>query len=151
VPPKPGVMPVGLSLSHPRGLLQDADVAAHRDLAAAAQRVPVDRRDHRLREALDTADHAVPEADERADVRPLEGRAEVRARAEDLVPRPGDDRRAHAVVAFQLGQGRVQLAHERLADRVGGRPVEGDDREALLAGQDQGLVRHRANLLSAGN
>ena len=37
--------------------------------------------------------------------------------------------------------------HQRLADGVGGRAVEGDDREALLAAQDQGLVRHRTDLL----
>ena len=66
-----------------------------------------------------------------------------------LSPAPVMITRAHGVVGLELGQRGVQLAHERLADGVGGRPVEGDDREALLAGQDHGLVRHRADLLSA--
>ena len=75
------------------------------------------------------------------DVRPV--KAEPRSAPAQKIrsPAPGDDDGAHGVVGLELGQGRVQLAHQRLADRVGGRPVQGDDGEALLAGQDQGLVR----------
>src|SRR5262249_55415474 len=36
---------IRLRLPHARGLFQDSDVTSHRDLAAAAERVPVDGRD----------------------------------------------------------------------------------------------------------
>src|SRR4030095_8379029 len=112
---------VGFGLTHPRGLLEDADVATHRDLAAAPESVAVDRGHHRLREALDPAHHAVAEANERAPVRALESGAEIGPRAEDLVARSGDDHAADRVVVLEIGEGRVQLTHQGLADRVGGR------------------------------
>src|SRR5262249_9963577 len=52
----------GLGLPHPRRLPEDADVAAHRDLAATPQRVAIDGGDHRLGKALDAPDHAIAEA-----------------------------------------------------------------------------------------
>src|SRR5206468_8756783 len=61
-----------------------------------------------------------------------------------------DDDRAHGRITLHVGQRGVQLPHEVDADRVGGRPVERDDREALLAGQDERLVGHRKSPKKVG-
>src|SRR5262245_10185210 len=137
---------VRLGLPHPRALFEEPEVAGHRDLAAAAERVAVDRGDDGLGEPLDLPHHAVTEADEGVDVVAGEGRAEVGAGAEDAVARPGDDDRVHRVVALHRVERGVEVAHELDADRVGRRTVERDDREALLAREEQGLKRHGRRL-----
>src|SRR5258708_2198700 len=81
---------VRLGLPHPRGLLDEPEVAGHRDLAAAPERVAVDRRDDGLREPLDLPHDTVAEPDERVDVVAGERGSEVGAGAEDPVTRTRD-------------------------------------------------------------
>src|SRR5207247_654570 len=70
-------------------------------------------------------------------------RAEVGAAAEDLVAGAGDDHGAHGVVVAHRVERVVQLADERLADGVGRRAIEGDDRERLLAREHERFKSHR--------
>ena len=66
------------------------------------------------------ATHAVAEAEKGRDVGTREGGAEIGARAEDPVAGPGDDHGAHRLLGLELGQRRVELAHQRFADGIGG-------------------------------
>src|SRR2546422_9316682 len=137
---------VRLGLSHPRRFLHQSEVAGHRDLAAAAERVAVDRGDDGLGEPLDLAHHGVAESDEGVDVAAGEGRPQIGAGAEDAVARAGDDDRANRVVVLHRVERGVEVPDELDADRVGGRTVERDDREALLTREEQGLKRHGRSL-----
>src|SRR5262249_6622561 len=92
---------VRLGLAHARRLLEQTQVARHRDLTAASQRVAVHRGDDGLAEALDLPEHAVAEADEGVDALAREGRAQIGSRAEDLVAAAGDDEAAHTVVVLE--------------------------------------------------
>jgi hypothetical protein len=134
---------VRLRLPHPRRFLEDPEVTGHGDLTAAADGVAVDGGDDRLRKALDLPHDGVAEAHEGLDVAPGERRAEVGAGAEDLVTRPRDDHRAHVVVGLHRGERLVEIAHELLADGVARRPVQGDGRELLFPGNQQGFIPHR--------
>src|SRR2546425_12800562 len=123
-------------------------MAGHGDLAAAAERVAVQGGDDRLREALDPAQHAVAEPDEVGDGAAGERRAEVGAGAEDPVARAGHDDRAHGGIGREPGERGVEVVHQLLADRVGRRAIEGDDGEALLAGDEQRSEEHTSELQS---
>src|SRR5712692_10343340 len=124
-----------LRLAHPRRLLEQAEVAGHGDLATTAERVPVERGDHRLGKALDRAQDGIAEADERVDVAAAERRAEIGAGTENLVPGARDDDRADAVIGHEGDQRGREVLHELFADGVGRGPVERDDSEGFLAGE----------------
>ena len=99
----------------------DADVAVEGDLAAAADREPVDRGDERLGAAGEghLLDGAVGTAagDVRAAGGAVGGLLEVHARAEGA-PGAGEDADAHLRVGVEVADGRVELGHEGAAEGV---------------------------------
>jgi hypothetical protein len=127
-------------------------VTRHGDLAAAARRVSLDRRDHRLRESLDAPEERLPAPDEGVQLvgTAAEGAGQVRAPAEDAVAGAREDDRLDRVVPHELVHGAFELEDELGGDRVGGRAVERDHCVPVSALEDQGLVGHRVVRSSDG-
>src|SRR5207237_3741839 len=97
---------VDLGLAELRGTRRVAQVARERELAAAAEREPVDRGDRRLPHRLEEPCARVAEA---APLLRLEHREaahvlDVRARDERAVTRAGQDDDSRLLVVRQLGQ-----------------------------------------------
>ena len=135
--PRPGLPEAG-------GLGGDREVAQHVQHVPAADRDPVDRRDHRLR---DVADQPVQVADLEhaalggAVVAGLGALLDVAAGAERLVARAGEDHRLHAVVGPRGAERPDQLLDRAAAERVVPlRPVDGDHRGGALDGVVHVLV-----------
>jgi hypothetical protein len=158
--------------NHPQGDLGDAEpsiggrhppVAGERDLAPAAQGVPVDRGDHRLgdlrkrterrAECAGPGPHLV--------VGHLLQLLDVRAGGEDLLPAVDDDGSDGVVRGHLLGGGVELVLHLRV-QRVHRRPVQpdGPDPLSLLQPYEIALSRprlrpaqpsHRTGLLAALN
>ena len=119
------------------------EVAGERELAPAAEREAVHRRDDRERRRLDSLAERVPEVGERPRLGGghLAHRSDVRPRRERLVPRAGQDRAAHLAVGPELDHGVEQLAQERDVDRVQlVRAVQGDRRDVPFARDEDRLV-----------
>src|SRR5262245_20078547 len=125
---------IHLRLAELRVRSRVAKVAGERELAAAAEREPVDRRERDLRRDLEQLPYLVAE---RAPVLGLLDREaahvlDVRAGRERLVARTGEDDHAHGVVPSQIGQALAQLAERVDVERVHGLgPVDGDDRDRV--------------------
>lgn len=111
----------------------DPDVGGHRDLGAAAERVPVQRGDHRSGEGRDAiADPPHPQGHGH---RVLLGPDRTQ-----LFQVPAGDERPVACARDDQGLGArgrverlVQFVHRGRGDGVAGvRPVDGDDRQALV-------------------
>src|SRR3989441_834675 len=126
-------------------LTRDAQVAGHRELAPAAQREAVHRRDHRLPARLESPQHGL--AAQRAGLtveRALLGEvSDVGPRHEGLGAGPGEDRSADIVVRGQalghVGELRHHLVVQRV-ELVG--TVDGDQRHSVPNLEQQGLVGH---------
>ena len=145
VPPKPGMMPkIRLRLPDPRRLLHHTKVAGHRDLAAAARRVSLDRRDHGLGKPLDPPEQCLAPPQEGLQILyPAPERArEVRPTAEDAVAGSREDHGSHAVIPGELVDRRVELEDQLGRDRVRRRAVQRHHRVPVAAFQDQGLEGH---------
>ena len=136
--PQPGLRQAELAARHIR---DDPVVAGQRQLQAAAERGPVDRRHHRLAQGLQRAQlrlDAIQVRREPGRVGGLQAQQlmEVTAGEERLLRRgehhPGD------VFAFPLEprDGVAQRGHEPLGQRVGGlgRVVHGEDDDAVRVG-----------------
>ena len=122
VPPKPGMIPSLIS-GWPKSaeLRGEAHVAGHRELAAAAEREAVDRRDRRDCPSGRTraAARAPPLISSRAAglVQLREG-LDVGARAEEHRVRRGDHERPHAALALTASHTLLQVADDLRRDRV---------------------------------
>src|SRR5439155_8548260 len=120
-----------------------ADVARERELAAAAEREPVDRRDRRLRHRLEQPRRLVPERAPRlrvVDVEPVHV-LDVGTGDERLVARAGEHDDPNLGVAGELAQPVAKLGqnlHFEGVERL--RPVDLDDRDALVVADDDGYA-----------
>src|SRR5207244_6811847 len=106
----------------------------HRELAAAAEREAVDRRDHRLAEVLDHVEDVL--AGERglaaAGRRLHRELVDVRACDERLFARAGHDDRAHILVTLQIEHRAAQLVNRLRVQRVEHLgPVDRDQADAV--------------------
>ena len=141
VPPYPGMTPRFTS-GWPNWAFSEAsaDVACHGQLASPAQSEAVDGGDDRLGEGLDGPEDALPEEGELPSALRIQPRdlADVGAGHEGLLPRSGEDHRAHGPVR---GGGREGLGKVLQGPAVEGvelvRAVDGDDGDAVLD-----LVQH---------
>ena len=98
---------VDLRLAELRVLARDANVAGHRDLAAAAKREAVDRHHDGLAKTLYLARERLSRASfggSGAGRRQRVELGDVGSRSEGFLSRPGDDDRADSVVALQIAQ-----------------------------------------------
>ena len=103
---------VHLGLAELGVLARDPDVARHRELAPAAEREAVDRRDHRHAHPLDLGGEPLAFARLRlggARVRQRVQLADVRAGSERFGARAGEDHRAQVLLAVELREGLAQL------------------------------------------
>ena len=145
VPPYPGSSAeIDLRLTDPRRVGGDAKRARHRQLAPAAQRVAVDRRDHRLAEILDEIEDVLPgERMLAAGRRRLDGElVDVGPGDERLVAGAGQDDDANGFVAASRSRmARPQLVERGRVERVENlRPVDRDDGDGAVA-LDQKVVK----------
>jgi len=121
-------------------------VAGERQLAAAAERVAVDRGDHRLERALELQHHSLAKARDllgggRAEHRQL---VDVGARDEALVPATGDDQRAQLGIRVKLASEIVDLGQRLAVERVEhGGPVDAQHRDRTDALDLEIGVGHR--------
>ena len=109
-----------LGLSEAGAVRGDANVAGHRQLATAAQRIAVDRGDHRLRQLVEPLEDTVAEPGEvRRGILILQSvqLRDVGARHERLRPRTGHDNDANRLVAGDVVNGAIEGGQ--------GRPGEG--------------------------
>ena len=124
---------IDLGLPEPRPLRGDDQVAGERQLAPAAKRDAVERRDDRHVELFETREHVVPEARVRVSLGGAHGRhgGDVRTRREGLVAGAREHDGAHVAGAADVAHRARQLAEGRRVERVQRRgPVQrdGDDR-----------------------
>ena len=136
VPPPPGDRPSSPSgRPKPRAGRADDDVAAERQLEAAAERIAVHRRNSWLRQRLQLVEDA-PAVELVVDEGPGAPAAifgDVGARDEGAPARAGEDDRAHVRIAGQCIECLVQRVHERRRQRVQlGRTVEDNADDARL-------------------
>ena len=134
-----------------RVLCRDHDIAAGRKPAAAGPRIAV----HLGDEGCAHPRHALEDAREFAEgLARLQRRAaiahalEIGARAEGLVPRPRPREHDDPCLGVRLegGQGVLELADQRRAQRVADfGTVEGDRGDALPHLDEKGLVGHAAS------
>jgi Ethanolamine utilization protein EutJ (predicted chaperonin) len=121
------------SISH-CALGGDAEVAAERDLEAAAEAVAVDGRDDDLRRLLELAESVVGADDERVlrvEVAFREDR-DIRARREESLVRAAHHDRLQGVVAACLLDRGVELVQKALVVRISGRPIKHDVADGIL-------------------
>jgi hypothetical protein len=112
----------------------DAEVARHRQLTPAAERVAVDRRDGHLRQPLEPREDVLEVPD------PLEHRdgilrghlLDVRSCREDLLSSP-HDHGAHVVVRLGRCNSVIDLRRDLPVERVHLRTVEADGAHAVAA------------------
>ena len=136
-----------LGLTDLRVLGGDADVAAHRELEAAAEAEPVDRRDERLVRRVHPRAELLDPAG-RATLLSLRGRLAERRELRDVGA--GDERplasahehdRTNARVVVEPVDLRLELLEERRGECVDGRVVDRDDGDvAVLLRRDE--LRH---------
>ncbi len=145
MPPAPGITAdEDLWLAELGLLAGDDDVAVHRQLVAAAQRVAAHRRDQRL---LDAAD-AIPRREGSSghlDGRRASHLGDVRPGGEGALARAGQHDAADGVIGVKLLQPVGQLGDERPVERielVGA--VDGGGGDGLVALDDDILLRHGA-------
>ena len=128
VPPAPGMTPSRIS-GWPSLALSRADpeVGAQRQLAAAAERVAGDRRDHRLRDPGDRGERRLQRARPVDHVGVGHGRhlLDVGAGGEHLLPAV-EHHGGDVVRAAHLGRGRAQLLLDLHVQGVHRRPVQPD-------------------------
>ena len=141
----PGMMPRLIS-GWPKEALSagDPEVAGHRDLAAAAEGEPVDRRDGHHRRALPLAAEALDLRQVLAPRRlvPLGERLDVRARAEQRRVGRREDHRPRAA-RHQLAPGRRQPRDRRRPERVRRRVRQPHDRDVVAQLQRRPARRSR--------
>src|SRR6185503_2532450 len=141
-----------LGLTERRVVGADPDVAAHRELEAAAEAVPADRGDerrarrvHPVAELLDPARRAAL-AGGLAERREL---LDVGPRDERLLAGAAQDDRADAVVPVERVELRLELLQQRRRERVHRRVVDRDERRGL-APLGRYEASHRLNLVLLG-
>src|SRR5688572_23805456 len=104
-----------------------------RQLAAAAERKTIDRRNHRLREALDRTENSLPLFGGclSRDWSHLRELADVRSSDECLFATAGDDDRLDGIVVASRGKNLRDLIDRRSVESVERlRTVDGDDEKA---------------------
>jgi hypothetical protein len=126
VPPKPGMIPRLIS-----GWPKLADVARHRQLAAAPESERVDRGDRHLSGLFHPPHHAVAALEQLhpgLGIGHLRELLDVGARGEDREGRGRDHDGADRCLGLDVVPDRGQIADHLRRDRVGGRTVEPQDR-----------------------
>src|SRR5262249_24587964 len=127
---------VHLRLAELRVARRVADVARERELAAAAEREAVHRRDRRLRHRLQQPSRFVSERAPGLCLPDVEAAhvLDVGAGGERLIARAGEDDRAHVVVAGDVLQTVAQLRQRLDVERVERLlPVDGEDCDRRIA------------------
>src|SRR5262249_46661832 len=101
-------------------------MTGHGNLAPATRRMPLDRGNHGLRQALDTAEQRLSAADERLELlrAAAERAGQIRATTEDALPRPGQDDGPNGVISGEIVYRRFQLLDQLGGDRVRRRSVQ---------------------------
>jgi hypothetical protein len=127
---------VDFRLAQLRGVGGNTHIPTQRQLAAAAQRIPVDRHDHRLGQQLQLSHDALAElgvvgprlhAVQRGDL------ADVRARDKSLIAGAGQDYGTHTLVGCDLIYSRAQVFEQRSAQGIEFvRTVDGNGGDSVL-------------------
>ncbi|MPL85440.1 hypothetical protein SDC9_31408 [bioreactor metagenome] len=136
---------VDLGLAELGVLGGDDEIAHHRQLAAAAERIARHRRDHRLAGFQDAVGLGAEEVlGEHVDEALLRHLLDIGTGRERLL-RAGDDDAAHLVVLVRRGERIGQLAQQGRVQRVQGfGTVQPDQGDIVFDLDDQGLVGHVA-------
>ena len=116
------------------------------DLASAAERQPVDRRDDRFPEGFEPRGHRLAASDEVTDGRIATATdaagefVDIGAGGERAVTRAGQDHRAHAVVSLDPVQHRHQAIDQIVVQRIElVRTVERDQRDPVIDFEQHGV------------
>ncbi len=128
-----------LGLTESRPLTGDAQIARHRELEAAAQRIAANRGDDRTRDRVDRVERGAEPVGDATRGRLVAELVDVGAGRERAVA-PGDHNGFHRRVSGDLGRGRADRREHRLRQRVHRRPVELEKGNAVLVARGQYVV-----------
>ena len=129
-----------LGLTELRGVGGDQQVAHHRQLTAAAERVARDRRDGGCAGGGELGPRREEVGGENVCERQFGHLLDVRARREGLLV-AGDDDRADARIVVEFGCGRGDFVHHLTVERIERLgPVQRDGADAVVTGDQDGLV-----------